>query len=159
MYDRDETKQMRQFSKGKELEQRVLNDLEIQGIYIQKIPEGARRIGKKIIQHKTVYDFIAIGDDVLCAFDTKECQKNKFFINSYVLEPKKIHQFKALLKAQAHGIKAGYLIHFTELKQISWLPVSFIENMVTNNQPSIGPESLPSQPDDKPIDLRRLLWA
>lgn len=150
---------MKQYSRGKELEERIITDLELQGIYVQKIPEGARRVGKRIIQHKTVYDFIAIGDDLKCVFDSKECQKNKFFINSYVLEPKKIHQFKALIKASRHGIKSGYLIHFTSLKQISWLPVNFIENMVTNNQPGVGPESLPSQPDDKPIDLRRLLWT
>lgn len=77
-----------------------------QGIHVEKMPLGARRIGReKLIQIKTNYDFCLIHNGVCVFIDAKSYDSDRFAYSS--ITPHQVHALTRLMRA---GVQSGYVV-------------------------------------------------
>ena len=146
-------------SKGKALEQRVKD--ECLNLVVTKVPEDVRYIAGRVVRKKTKFDFCVAVDSIAAFFDCKEVlSKDEFYIKSYVLDEKKLHQWVAIKDAYVNHCIAGYLIHFKSHSKISWVNAQVIDTCIREGVKSVNPDTVGvvSQPDDAQINLRKLLY-
>jgi hypothetical protein len=115
------------------------------------------------VKVKSDVDFVMGIDTRAVWIDAKVTKDPLWNIKEFVLRNdqhcSKIHQWAKLLSAQRRGNMAGYLLWFTALEKITWVPVIAIEFCLKNGLASIHPESsfCRSQGDDIPINFRGLI--
>lgn len=113
---------MRQFTKrlvrskskriGNQFEEEIKNLLENEGLTVQRIPDGAKRVsGGKIIAIKSPFDFFAFKPGIAFFFDAKVREGSR--INYSSINQK---QVEALLRIYNNGFKAGFIIKFDDKK-------------------------------------------
>lgn len=75
-----------------------------QGIYIEKMPLGLKRYGKKMYQIRTNFDFMFIHNGQVVFIDAKSHENDRF--NYSLITP---HQASALARLEENGCVAGYI--------------------------------------------------
>lgn len=113
---------MRQFTKrlvrskskriGNQFENEIKNLLEKQGLTVQRIPDGAKRVpGGRIVPIKSPFDFFAFKPGVAFFFDAKVRERKA--INYSSINQK---QVDALFRIYNNGFKAGFIVRFDDKK-------------------------------------------
>lgn len=105
-------------ARGKSFEIRFQNVCKILGVEIQRIPDGCRQVGRRIVRTKTPFDFVLAYKQRSAFIDVKTTKKNSFSFSEIVP-----HQLEALKKMSAGGV-AGYIICFPE--QIYFVDVAIL---------------------------------
>lgn len=144
----------------KGFENRIREECQLQGITCIKIPEQIVQAGGgKHFRRKTAFDYAAGIDGIAAFFDAKSSGRD-LYLESYITDEKKIHQFTALKAAYENFNIAGYLIHFYQEFTIAWAPIQVVHGLINTKQLKITPTTpgLTKQMDNVPINLRTLLW-
>lgn len=167
----------------KAFEKRIKVESQMLGITCIKVPnhlEKARiKSGALIdVERKTEFDFCAGIDGIAMFFDAKYVSSENYLSLNELTRPQKYHQYSALVDAWAKGNISGYVAHLFKIQTICWIPITTVMNLIDHikqaeahnqNNPN-DKQPLPlkrimpsvpgviSQPDDRPIDLRRLTW-
>jgi penicillin-binding protein-related factor A (putative recombinase) len=143
----------------KSFESRIKIESQMQGITCIKVPEAIMVAKGRTFRRKTEFDYCAGIDGVAAFFDAKSSGRD-LYIDHYILEEGKIHQFSALCSAGENLNIAGYLIYFYQEFQIVWANIALVKGLAEAGVKKISVETpgLKKQMDNVPINLRTLLW-
>lgn len=142
----------------RQFEKRIGQELNLQrNTVVAQIPSHMNQSKGRVFRKKTDCDFAAGVDGRAVYFDAKVCAEPRFNANSLILRESKIHQYRFLKSALEKGSIGGYLIWFYGQRKIVWLPVEMVDNI--NRSFAWDDARMRSQDDDKPIDLKALIWG
>ena len=122
-------------NRGMELEKTVaylFKHYEQRGIFCHKL-EVKEVNGIRV--KKSPFDFIVFYNNILHAFDTKNCKKGSIGIANF-----KLHQIKALKDVDNNGGNAFFLVYFQDIKQLEMIDVNEIIKLKADGYRSISPD-------------------
>lgn len=105
----------RQRIHGQQFESIVVKHAHMQGIHVIKMPLGAERRGRILVQVKTPFDYILVSNGIVVFLDCKSIDSDKFPF-SLITD----HQRIALSEAQRNGCQSGYLVWFREINEVAF---------------------------------------
>lgn len=143
----------------RQFEIRILTECQMSGLTVWQIPTEVRVLQKSSIRVKSHPDFACGILGFALFFDAKVTTKNEWDLKKYCFHEDKLHQYQKLESATETNCMAGYLIHFSNLEKITWVPISFIKDQIKRGVFKVTPEihGLVSQDSNKPISLKMLL--
>lgn len=144
----------------KAFENRIKIESGMQGITCIKVPEHMIYSRGKTFRKKTEFDYCAGIDGVAAFFDAKSSGRD-LYLEHYILEESKIHQYAALIQADENSNIAGYLIYFYQEFQICWANIKLVKKLWESGVKKITVDTpgLVKQMDNTRLNLRTLLWA
>lgn len=142
-------------------ELRIVRDCTLKGLIMYKMPEKFRGVySGRATQEKTPFDFFGSIKGQSIYFDAKQTAKDKFMFSEHVHNPKKRHQFTALVDAHEKGCIAGYLVYFAKHETIAWISIDTILYHIDCGKVGIQCGDLPScnyQDYKEWLDLEKLI--
>lgn len=125
---------------GQSFENTLLHTARAQQIFAYQIPMGCKPIGAdhfgrlKYVPVRTACDFALVHNGKTVFLDTKTVKKNTFSFSEITH-----HQLDFLKQFEAHGLRAGYLIHFQTSNQVCFFSAKTLANLLPRE--SLSPES------------------
>lgn len=98
---------------GERFENQIIKTMLRDGIAFIKIPSSCKWIGKRVVAMKSPFDFVAGHNSKTILFDAKSTE-GKTFTYSKI----KTHQLNALMNFRIKKIVSGYVVYFSEIKQV-----------------------------------------